>query len=227
MPETVIRHALTGRTLFAGRFAGIRYCLEAAVMKGVDMAGADLRHANLANAELDGARLKGARFDHANLSGANMSEGELDGAVFACAALQNTCLCFTALNHCDFTGASFGATDIAGARIDGARFSTLSAFSLNFRDAETLAGCLWFNEDGMPCAFSRPPVAVTGLLQPVILLDRHVQIGPVTLSIEDWAGPKSPPGRRIDGQGLHPFINAVRKPLNGLERCRAPAGIRA
>ena len=34
-----------------------------------------------------------------------------------------------------FYGASFGETDIAGALLDGSSFSTLSAFTLNFMDA--------------------------------------------------------------------------------------------
>jgi uncharacterized protein YjbI with pentapeptide repeats len=240
MPEITIRHALTKLPLFAGRHSGLRACLERAVARGTDLTGADLRHANLANAELDGARMKGVRLDHANLSGANLSEASLDGAVFAHAALQNACLCFTALNHCDFTGASFGATDIAGASLDGTRFSTLSAFTLNFRDAEMLRDCQWFTEDGAPCPFSRPPIAITGLLQPVILLDRHVQIGPVTIRMEDWGmedraikdqtvknqtvkdqtGAKIIPARKT-GQALHPFISAMRQPLAGLVQCRA------
>jgi hypothetical protein len=157
--------------------------------------------------------------------GANLSEADLDGAILAHAALQNACLCFSGLSHCDFTGAGFGATLITGARIDGARFSTLSAFTLNFRDAETLEGCLWFGGDGTPCPFSRPPVAITGLQQPVVMLDRHVQVGPVTVRAEDWSMPRALPARPpgIPCQGLYPFISAMRKPLGGLVRRHAAA----
>ncbi len=209
----MIHHAMTDRPLFSGDFADIKACAEAAAAQGIDLSGADLRHANLANADLDGVVMKGARLDHANLAGANLSEAMLEGGIFANAALQNTCLCFARLDHCDFSGASFGATDIAGASLNRARFSTLSAFTLNFRDTEGMDQCVWINENGMACPFSRPPVAIGGMIQPIVLLDRHAQVGPVTLRLEDW-------NAHDGGLALHPFISAVRKPLNDLMRCR-------
>lgn len=188
MPDLQIRHHRTGTILYAGRFRTVRDCVEQAVRDGVCLDYADLRNANLAHAALDDATLRRARLDYANLTGANLSEARLSGASFAHATLYGTCLCFSALDSCDFRGAFFGGTDVAGAVLDRGRFSTLSAFSLNFIDAGQLQNCLYHAEDGKGCAFSKPPLVLHGLAQPIVLMEEHILIGHRLLRRAEWAG---------------------------------------
>ncbi len=186
MQTIAIRHHITGAHLYGGSFPDIRRAVEQAAADGVDLSGADLRHARLGNAALDGLVMRGARLDGANLAGANMSEARLDGTVFTGAALHNACLCLSGLTRCDFTAALFGATDITGARIDRSRFSTPSAFTLNFREAESFDGCLYFDEAMTPCPFSRPPLVISGLAKTIAVMDRHVLAGAVAVEIAEF-----------------------------------------
>jgi hypothetical protein len=223
MRTIVIHHAASRTPLYSGRFATVRSCLEQAATENADLSGADLRHANLASASLDGLCLRGARLDGANLVSANLSEACLDGSILAGAALQNACLCFGSFKNCDFTGAQFGATDIAGAALDGARFSTPSAFTLNFRDARSLLACLYIGEENRSVSsFSRPPLVLTGLAQPVAILDRDIQIGPVSVPLERagllFGGYRQ--GQWLESQGFYAFLTALRQPLQALLRYR-------
>lgn len=191
MPLIKIQSINASQTLFQGEFEHTKSCLETAIACGIDLAGADLRHANLVNAGLDDARLESADLSGANLSGANMSEARMRGARLVGAALPGTCLAFADLQKCDFTDALFGATDIAGATVNGAHFSTLSAFTLNFRDTYGMADCTFRHEtSGASCGFSRPPVAINGLDVPVILMDRHCLIGSRILPGDYKSGPR-------------------------------------
>lgn len=177
MPQIAIKHHRTKTVLHAGHFSGLRAAVEDAVRTHVRLDGADLRHANLALAGLDGAALSGARLDGANLTGANLSESVLSGTSLAGTTLHGACLCFSDLENCDFCGALFGGTDIAGTRLDRSRFAGLSTFSLNFIDADSLKDCLYLDTDGQKHLFSHPPLVVLGLPQPLILTERHIQVG--------------------------------------------------
>ena len=177
MKQVEIRH-IDGRTiLFTGKFRTVKEALETAAAKGIALGGADLRRANLVNAQLDDISLRGACLAGANLMGANLSEGDFTAADFTGAGLQNACFAASILDGCDFDGAQFGATDIAGASLRGCRFTTLSAFSLGFRDAAVLEDCRFDDLSGPVCPFSRPPVVIHGLDYPVIIMDRHMKIG--------------------------------------------------
>ncbi len=176
----------TGKKLYEGRFETFRRCLEQAAAQNINLDYADLRHANLVNANLDNIKMRHARLDHANLMGANLSEALMDYTNFSSAEMQNTCLCESSLQHTLFEGALFGGTDITGAQINHSCFSTLSAFHLAFRDAESLHSCQFINPDGTPCPFSRPPVVIEGLTYPVILMDQHLKIGPHARTFSAW-----------------------------------------
>lgn len=177
MPVITIK-SITGADLYKGRFTDIRSALEAAVTAGTDLSGADLRHACLANAMLDGGVFVRARLDHANLTGANLSEADMRHATFAGASLQGACLCGSDLRHVDFIASQFSGTDIADADIRGAIFSGASAFTLNFRDARAMSGCLYMNEiQARTARFSRPPVAIAGFPTEIVILDDAIQVG--------------------------------------------------
>lgn len=206
--------AASGQTLYQGRFKNIKACVEAAVAEHVSLQNADLRHTNLSHAALDDAKLQGAHLDNANLCGANISEAALEGATLTNTALQNACFSFADLRNCDFTGGLFGATDITGARMDGARFSTLSSFTLNFRDTASMDNCLFFNEAGNEnCRFSRPPIAITGLAWPVALLDSHIQVGSNSIALTRL--PFKRGYRQTEITRLQAFLNVLRNPLDG------------
>jgi hypothetical protein len=172
-----IKNHRTGKIIFEGRFPLLRDCVEEAQRDNVCLDFADLSRANLVNASLDEASLRHARFHDANLMGANMSEASLDGADFTNAALHNACLCSSSLTNCHFDGTLFGATDIAGSKIDRSVFSTLSAFHLNFQDALSMQGCVFINPCGTYSTMSQPPLTVGGLRYPVVIMDHHIKIG--------------------------------------------------
>jgi hypothetical protein len=178
----------TKQIVFSGRFNTVKDCIEAAIYDNVDLSKTDLRHVNLNNANLDDARLNGAKLDGANLSGANMSETHMSKASLKNTTLHAACLCLADLRGCDMRGALFGATDIAGARMDDAKFSTISAFGLNFIDCASMTNCLFYEED-FNFAFSTPPLFLQGLSKPVIFTDNHLKIGSQTKLFEQWAIP--------------------------------------
>lgn len=164
--------------LFEGRFDTFKACLERAVTDRVALHCVDLRNQNLTNANLDDALMPGADFSGSNLTGANMSESYFKDASFNGAALYNTCFCDSNLSACNFENAAFGATDIHGAIITRARFSTLSCFGLDFVTARAMIGCIFINPDGTPCPMSRPPLVIRGLGNDIlVLLDHHTKTG--------------------------------------------------
>jgi hypothetical protein len=187
MRNIQITSVISNKILYEGKFRSVKACLEQAARDKANLEGADLRHANLANANLDEIILPRAILSGSNMSGANLSEAVLTDVDFSSTALYNACLCGSDLRRCNFTDASFGATDIAGANIAGSRFSTLSSFHLDFSAAEDMRGCIFHDPAGPPCAMSRPPVVISGLLSaPVIIFDRHIKIGGCVRAHEQW-----------------------------------------
>ncbi|MCB1557283.1 MAG: pentapeptide repeat-containing protein, partial [Alphaproteobacteria bacterium] len=123
------------------------------------------------------AILRGARLDGANLIDANLSEAVLDDACLQGASLQNACFYGASLRRACFTDAAFGATDIGGARIDGAIFSTLSALLLNFRSCETMEACRFIGPAEETSVFSQPPIVISGLPDIIAFIGPHIKIG--------------------------------------------------
>lgn len=175
-----------GEIVFRGPFASVRHCAETAVRESVSLQGVKLRRANLRGANLDGALLEGADLRGANLEGANLSEARLDKSRLEGANLQGACLCESSLRWCDFRDASFGATQIAGSDLTGSIFSTLSAFTLDFASCQAMAGCIYHNAHGESCPISQPPVVISGLPRPVVLMDRHIKIGHAVATYAQW-----------------------------------------
>lgn len=186
MPRLQIRNHQTEGVIYEGEFATARACVEQAARDGICLDHADLRRANLANAALDDVVMRGARLDGANLTGANLSEAQLDGTSFKDATLHAACLCLSSLVGCGFEGGLFGATDITGSLMQLCRFSTLSAFTLNFIDAARIEDCRFHESRDMVCPFSKPPLALHGLAVPVIFLDHHLKIGGLVKTYHDW-----------------------------------------
>lgn len=177
MKNITITHCKTGQPLFEGHFRNLRHAVETAIKEGQSLAFADLRHASLVNAEMDGAILDNALLENANLMGANISEASLRHTCFINAQMHSTVLCESHIEASSFKGALFGATDIAGAKINHCLFDTLSAFSLNFNTTETIGSNGFIAAQEQCCGFSRPPLVLHGLPYPVIRLDHHLLIG--------------------------------------------------
>lgn len=174
MPIIKLQETNTGKALYAGLYADLKECLEHAVEKNIDLTGINLSYTNLSNANLDGARMAKACFYNANLSGANLSEATLDSADFRNASLYNTCLCESSLKNCNFEDACFGATDIDSSALCYSRFSTYSAFTLPFRRAENMQGCVYRSIHGQTIQMSAPPIVIEGLSIPLVITDHHV-----------------------------------------------------
>lgn len=182
-----IRHRATGITLYEGPHADIRAAVTAAVADGARLDGADLRGANLSGAGLDGVDWRHVDLRGANLNDANLSEAQLEHIDLRGVTLYGACLCESILRDCDFSGALCGGTDIAGATIAGAVFTTASALRLNFIDARRISLCRFVDEVTGACApLSRPPVIIDGLPQAVAILDDHVRIGHTLIPRAAW-----------------------------------------
>jgi len=113
MPYMEIKHYAEGPALFAGKFANIHECVEAAVRGG----------ASLARANLPGANLAGANLANANLYGANLYEANLAGARLAGANLADAYLVRANLYSADLAGANLYGTNLAGAYLVGTRLA--------------------------------------------------------------------------------------------------------
>jgi len=183
-----IKSSLVNEALYYGTFSSFRRCVEQAVTDGVSLRGASLRNANLLNAELDGADLRQADLSGSNLSGANASECRIQGADLTGATLHGTILCESDLSHSCMDFAGFGATDIFDTILDDCRFSSLSAFTLDFIEASSMTGSCFINPCGTPCPMSRPPVLIQGLNQRMIIMDRHLKIGNEVFALDSAPG---------------------------------------
>ena len=177
MPNYDIKSASAETILFSGQYCSFAACVAAAITKNIRLTGADFRNANLSNAEMDGGNYAGSDFSGANLSGANLSEADLRGCNFSNAILHGAVLCHSDLSHSHFDGALFGATEIAGATLQECDFSTISAFTLPFEEADMIRNCWYINPCETICPFSRQPVVIRGLTAPVYILDQHIKIG--------------------------------------------------
>ncbi|MCB9983347.1 MAG: pentapeptide repeat-containing protein [Rhodospirillales bacterium] len=178
MQHHQLRSIKDDSVLFEGRFETLKACLEQAVADRVALHCVNLRCQNLTNANLDDALMPGADFSGANLTGANMSESYFKDTNFTGTALYNTCFCDSNISACNFEDASFGATDIHGAILSQARFSTLSCFNLDFVTARAMTGCVFTNPDGTLCPMSRPPIVVRGAGNEILVqLDHHTKTG--------------------------------------------------
>ncbi|MCB1652073.1 MAG: pentapeptide repeat-containing protein [Alphaproteobacteria bacterium] len=185
MKTYTLQTVKTQEVLFEGTFPSFKDCLESAVRKKITLDNVDLRHKNLSHANLDNAVMPGADFSHSNLNGVNLSESHLRGAVFKNATLHGACLCYSNLSECIFEDSSFGATDIFGAILGRARFSTLSCFSLNFSAALHMEECLFVDAVGTLSKMSYPPVVIHGLSHhPLIILDQDIKEGHTTIKRE-------------------------------------------
>jgi uncharacterized protein YjbI with pentapeptide repeats len=163
--------------LFSGNFSTFLSCIEAAVKDKVNLSHADLSNTNLQNASLDDALLSHANLDGSNLTGANLSEATLNNASFIGAELFNTCFSLSDLRYCNFTGAFFGATDIAGCDISHSLFSRNSCSAVNFTTVHAMDDCLFLDEHNRIEYSSSPPLVIKGLTaQPFILLNHGISL---------------------------------------------------
>lgn len=177
MYEYQINSALHEKALYKGNFKTFRACVEQAVLDAVDLRGADFSNRNLLNAQLDGGNFSHANFANCNLSGANASECILTDANFSDTILFGTVLCESNMKGVNFSGASFGGTEVFDSTLDHCIFSTLSTFKVNLTETASMKESCFINSCGRSCPMTRPPLVIYGLQQPVILLDQHMKIG--------------------------------------------------
>ncbi|MBX2834253.1 MAG: pentapeptide repeat-containing protein [Micavibrio sp.] len=178
MKHHTLRTVTTNEILFEGYFESNQHCLETAVKSGVNLTHVNLRHQQLSNANLDTAYMPYADLTGANLTGTNLSESTLNSAIFENTLLYNTCLCESDLATADFQGAMFGATDIFYSKLDESSFSTLSCFTLNFKDATSMRNIRFYNSDGSVITLSSPPIVINGVAnKPIIITEQKFMIG--------------------------------------------------
>lgn len=178
-----IRSRLTKEVIFSGEYVSLKACVEDAARKGFVLDYADFRRANLTHANIDGLKGNHICFDYANLVGANLSESVIGQSSFCNASLQNVCFCEANYYDCDFRGALFGASDIAGAVLRRCVFDTLSCFSLNFIDAGLIHSCSYVSEN-MTCPMNSDPLVLNGLEYPIIFMDEHISFGSLVVSCD-------------------------------------------
>lgn len=201
MKNITITQRKTGLILMEGVFADKRAAIEEAVTRGVSLQGADLRGMNLANAMLDGAVLRGADLAGANLMGANLSEAAIEDCDLRDTTLYGAVFCDSDVRNCNFSGALCGGTDVAAARVERCLFSSLSAVTMNFRDCDRVMDCAFHDEmAGQTALFSKAPVYIGGLDQPVIVFDTHIRIGGHMIARSVWTAIANDnwPGKRLE-----------------------------
>ena len=168
---------IQGTQLITGYYSSHAHCLGEGVARGISLAGADLSRLDLRAAELDEADLRGARLTGANLAGANMSDSDLRGCDFTHANLADSCMAYADLRHCDLYYCRIGATDITGARLDNARLAGPDSFALPFASCASMQHCVYYDEDRTAYTLHRPPVVVTGLPEPVVIMEQGIKYG--------------------------------------------------
>lgn len=214
IPTTTIKQRHTGIILHSGPYPDLRAALEDAATLGIPLNGPDLRNANLGNAALDGIIMKQADLRGANLTGANLSEARFTDCAFVNTVLYGAFFCESILVNCDFSGALCGGTDLAAAQLERNMFSTLSALQMNYNDCRMLRDCAFLDESSRQVAlFSRPPVYISGLNQPVIIFDSHVRIGAQIIDRALWialANDNLPPDER-SAAGTAPLRGFIRR----------------
>jgi hypothetical protein len=173
MPLITLYHNTSGEILFEGDYPSTKVCLEKALELGSDLTGLELNHQDLSNINLDGAKLNGCQLRHCNLSGANLSECSARAADFSGSSFYNSCLCESDFTGSTFDSAHFGATDITDSILDDTRFTTYSAFLLNFALARSMKRCTYIcPADNKKEEFSTPPLVIYGITaQPKIILN--------------------------------------------------------
>ena len=205
-----IKRRQTGKIIFSGHFLNFKACVEQAIADKISLFQADLRNTNFLNAELDGGDFRQADFSGSNMSGANASECQMQGANLSAVTLHGAVLCESNFRKTIFDGALFGATDVFGSNLSACRFSTPSAFTLNFSDAKTMTGSQFANSCGTLCQISRPPVVISGLNQTVVMMDDHIKIGANVFALGGFFN-AAPPSRQRGGLG---DLNLPRLRLN-------------
>jgi uncharacterized protein YjbI with pentapeptide repeats len=156
----------------------LKIALETAVDNKIALNGIQLKRCNLSCATLDTAQMANADFSFSNLNNANLSEAVLAGSDFTSASLIGTCLAQSDLSDCNFHYCDFGATDMSGAILDNALFSTLSALQLPFRLARSMRNCTFLTASGEKITFSTPPIVLHGFLNaPITIIGQHILIG--------------------------------------------------
>ena len=166
-----------GTILYEGYFPDLKHCIRSAVANGTNLDYADLSGANLSDMDLDEMTLRYILFNNANLRGANITEAKLIQCSFINTDLQAVCFAYSRLESCDFSGALMHGADIAGATLTRNIFSTRSACTLNFTAAERISECLYRHQDETLCSFSRPPIYIQGLEQPLTIFDDCLLVG--------------------------------------------------
>ncbi len=144
-------YSLSGTILYEGNFKTMRRCVEAAVIKGVDLSRANLRGINLRYAKLDTAKLNGACLWGVDLSHADIAGAYLYETDFRASALRQTCLAESDARGADFRGAFFDRAIFRAGQFDRAQFSCPSLFSCALEEAESFESAVYWHLGETAC----------------------------------------------------------------------------
>ncbi len=161
---------LAGANLAGANLAGANLVgadLTGAYLVGADLTGAKLADANLAGADLAGAYLAGANLVGADLTGAKLADAYLAGAYLAGADLVGAYL----------AGAYLAGANLAGANLVGADLTGADLADAKYGKGLKLAG---------GAVATKAPLQIHGLTWPVVVSDRHIQIGCEVHETEIW-----------------------------------------
>lgn len=178
MQHISIKSHKTNDIIYEGSYANMRSCVEAAIIKNIDLSYADLQYEDLRNANLDGGRFVGSLFNHCNLTGANLSESNLRSCQFSNSTLYNCCLAYSDLAGSVFENSDFGATDVTHSILQGCSFSGLSSFTLSFHSAQSIEGSVFKTVDGIKVNMNVAPIVIHGLdAAPLIIFQHDMLLG--------------------------------------------------
>ena len=163
-----------GEIIFEAVCSNTKECIEMALSKGYNLHHIDLSNKSLKDICLDDARIIHGKFRGSDLRGANMSEGCFRGCDFSNALLHSACLNESDFSDAAFINTRFGDTDCAGTNFSNALFSGLTTFYMRLHESYSLDHAHYIHDDGRAYKMTQAPVVLSGLGQPVVLLDHHI-----------------------------------------------------
>ncbi len=134
----------------------------------------DFRYMDLKKVNLDDTKFTNTDFSYSNFTGANISEAIFINCDFSFADLLDTCMCYSIFINCNFKETRFGATDISMAEFNNCIFTGYHSFSLNFADCKKITNCRYISECNQICPINSPPIFISGLNQPIAIMDKHI-----------------------------------------------------
>ncbi len=178
----------------------MRAAVEIAIKADADLTGADLTHANLAYAYLARANLVRANLTYANLVRANLAGANLAYANLAYANLADADLAYANLAGAYLARANLAGAYLARATLTDANLAYANLAYAYLADANLADANL---ADGAKSSVA--PVQIYGLEWPVLISDRHIQVGCEVYTTEEWRGFDNRCIAEMDGKTARQF----------------------